>query len=79
MTPSGPAASVPAMPRLRELSEAECYTRLYGRDGEPTVAILGPGAPPLQRLGVSGEELRRLFEERIDAREPHDLDHEEAA
>jgi hypothetical protein len=67
------------MPRLRELSEAECYTRLYGRDGEPTVTILGRAAPPLQRLGVSGEELRRLFEERIDAREPDHLDHEEAA
>ena len=67
------------MPRLRELSEAECYTRLYGRDGEPTVTILGPTAPPLQRLGVNGEELRRLFDERIDAREPGLRDREEAA
>jgi hypothetical protein len=67
------------MSRLRELSEAECYTRLYGRDGEPTVTVLGQTASPLQRLGVSGEELRRLFEERIDAREPDALDREEAA
>jgi hypothetical protein len=69
----------PAMPRLRALSEAECYTRLYGRDGEPTVTILGRTAPPLQRLGVSRDDLRRLFEERIDARESERLDEEEAA
>jgi hypothetical protein len=67
------------MPRLRALSEAECYTRLYGRDGEATVTVLGGTAPPLQRLGVSGEDLRRLFEERIDAREPEVRDEEEAA
>jgi hypothetical protein len=67
------------MPRLRALSEAECYTRLYGRDGEATVTVLSGTAPPLQRLGVSGEDLRRLFEERIDARDPDVLDEEEAA
>jgi hypothetical protein len=67
------------MPRLRELSEAECYTRLYGRDGEPTVTILGRTAPPLQRLEVGGEELRRLFEERIDRRESEPVESEEAA
>jgi hypothetical protein len=67
------------MPRLRALSEAECYARLYGRDGEAAVTILGGTAPPLQRLGVSGEDLRRLFEERIDARAPDVLDEEEAA
>jgi hypothetical protein len=67
------------MPRLRELSEAECYTRLYGRDSEPAVTILGRTAPPLQRLGISGEELRGLFEERIDRREPQPVEREEAA
>ena len=61
------------------MSEAECYTRLYGRDGEPTVTVVSHEAPPLQRLGVSGEELRRLFEERIDARDPDRLDSDEAA
>ena len=67
------------MPRVRALSEAECYTRLYGRDGEATVSIVGRTAPPLQHLGVSGEDLRRLFEERIDARDPDVLDGKEAA
>jgi hypothetical protein len=67
------------MPRLRALSEAECYTRLYGRDGEPTVTVLGSAPPPLRHLGVSGEELRRLFEERIDARDPELPVEEEAA
>jgi hypothetical protein len=67
------------MPRLRSLSEAECYTRLYGRDGEPLVTIVGRSAPPLSRLGIDGEELRRLFEERIEARDPSELDEDEAA
>jgi hypothetical protein len=67
------------MLRLRELSEAECYTRLYGRDGEPTVIVVARDASPPQRLGVSGEELRLLFEERIDARDPDLLGSEEAA
>ncbi len=57
--------------RLRELTEAECYVRCYGH-GDPNVRVL-----KLERLtrptGVahlSGEELRRLFEARLDAREP---------
>ena len=67
------------MTRLRALSEAECYTRLYGRDGEPTVTVVGSFVPSLERLGVSGEELRRLFEERIDGRDPEVPAEEEAA
>jgi hypothetical protein len=67
------------MPRLRSLSEAECYTRIYGRDGEPLVTIVSRSVSPLHRLGVSGEDLRRLFEERIDARDPDALDEDEAA
>ena len=67
------------MQRLRSLSEAECYTRLYGRDGEATVTIVARSTPALRRAGISGEELRRLFEERIDARDPDELDSEEAA
>ena len=46
------------MTRLRALSEAECYTRLYGRDGEATVSVVGRTAPPLHRLGVNGGERR---------------------
>ena len=58
------------MPRLRSLSEAECYTRIYGRDGEPLVTIVSRSVSPLHRLGVSGEDLRRLFEDRLDSRDP---------
>jgi hypothetical protein len=67
------------MRRLRSLSEAECYTRLYGRDGDPSVTIVEAAAQPLQRAGLSGEELRRLFEERIDTRDPDVPVEEEAA
>jgi len=67
------------MRRLRSLSEAECYTRLYGRDGELAVTVFASPAPPPQRAGLSGEELRRLFEERIDTRDPDVPVEEEAA
>jgi hypothetical protein len=54
------------------LSEAECYVRCYG-SSEPTVKIvsLEPRRPRLSTT-VSGEELRRSLEARIDAR-PDDL------
>jgi hypothetical protein len=55
--------------RLRPLSEEECYLRCYGVD-EATVRIvrLEPRRP--RALGrLTGEELRRLFEVRLDARE----------
>jgi hypothetical protein len=56
---------------MRELSEAECYVRCYGH-GDPNVRVLRlePQKPPLRALHISGEELRRLFEARLDAREP---------
>ena len=56
------------MIRLRPLSEAECYARCYG-SSEPTVRIVQvePRRPRYAAM-VSGEDLRRLFEERIDAR-----------
>ena len=64
------------MPRLRPLSEAECYARLYG-DWEQSVTVVPPRRQrPPGRL--TGEELRRLFEERLDAREPDALDTEAA-
>ena len=56
------------MRRLRALSEAECYTRLYG-DGESAVSVIS-SEPSLRRwVGPTGEALRRLFEERLAARE----------
>jgi hypothetical protein len=50
------------------LSEAECYARCYG-DHDPTVQTvkLEPRRPRY-RLPVSGEDLRRGLEQRIDER-----------
>ena len=54
--------------RLRPLSEAECYARCYG-DHDPTVTAvkLEPRRPRYVPT-VSGEELRRRLEERLDER-----------
>jgi hypothetical protein len=53
--------------RLRPLSEAECYARCYGAHRSDQVSILKavPRRPPL-----AGEQLRRHFESRLDARGP---------
>ncbi|HEY6031395.1 MAG TPA: hypothetical protein VIU44_12565 [Gaiellaceae bacterium] len=57
------------MRRLRTLSEAECYARCYGdREGIRIVSI--EPRRPRYELDVTGEELREMFEERLDAREP---------
>ena len=56
------------MIRLRTLTEAECYARCYG-SSEPTVTISrAEPRRPRYETTVSGEELRRSLEERIDAR-----------
>jgi hypothetical protein len=54
--------------RLRTLSEAECYARCYG-GWDPTVTLvkLEPRRPRYETT-VSGEDLRKLLEERLDAR-----------
>jgi hypothetical protein len=55
--------------RLRPLSEEECYLRCYGA-GDPQVRVVK--LQPRRARGfvrISGEELRRLFELRLDARE----------
>ena len=56
------------MRRLRTLSEAECYARCY-RGWEATVRVvrLEPRRPRFPTT-VSGEDLRRLLEQRLDAR-----------
>ena len=57
--------------RLRELTEAECYVRCYGRgDSNVRVLKLEGRRSRLHEAHVSGEDLRRLFEARLDAREP---------
>ena len=58
------------MIRLRPLSEDECYARCYG-SWEPTVRVVRVAPPPPRfPVEMSGEALRRLFEERLDTREP---------
>ena len=56
--------------RLRSLNEAECYARCYG-DGDDNVRFvkLEPRRPRFD-LDISGEDLRRAFEVRLDKREP---------
>jgi len=60
--------------RLRSLSEAECYARCY-RGWKPTVTLvnLEPRRPRYE-TSVSGETLRRIFEERLDSRVEDELD-----
>lgn len=67
--------------KLKPLDEAECYARLHG-DHDPHVRILSrverveppaparPARPPVVRL--SGEDLRRMFEQRLARREASD-------
>jgi hypothetical protein len=57
--------------RLRALSEEECYLRCYGAgDVMVRVVKLEPRRTSLHSgLTITGEELRRLFELRLDARE----------
>ena len=54
------------MRRLRPLTEAECYARCYG-GGDENVRIVRRQRRPVSRL--SGERLRRMFEERLDRRD----------
>jgi hypothetical protein len=59
------------MRRLRELTEAECYARCYGSGDDGVRVVKVPRvARPKYAEHVSGEELRRLFELRLDARQP---------
>jgi hypothetical protein len=53
--------------RLRPLSEDECYLRCYGSRDDMVRVVRQERKRQLAR--ISGEELRRLFELRLDARE----------
>ncbi len=68
--------------RLRSLSETECYVRLYGGwDSTVTPVKIEPRRPRYEPA-VSGEDLRREFEQRIEARSDDriaELDAAEAA
>ena len=68
--PSGKGRTLRGMRRLRPLSEAECYARCY-LGWEPTVTLVRLEPQPLRYAGtISGEDLRKLLEERLDARLP---------
>jgi hypothetical protein len=66
--PSGPVRSLRVVRRLRTLTEAECWARCYGA-WDPTVSIvrLEPRRPRFS-AAVSGEDIRKRLEERIDRR-----------
>ena len=66
--PSGPARTLRFVIRLRTLTETECYARCYG-GWDPTVKVAkAEPRRPRYELSVTGEDLRRDFELRIDAR-----------
>jgi hypothetical protein len=66
------------MERIRPLSEADCYVRLYGQR-EPTVTIVSREPRAHEQLSVTGEDLRSAFDERLDDRDrPSPLDAEAA-
>jgi hypothetical protein len=57
---------------LPPLDEAAAYARCHGmRDRDVKIVKLPPRRPRFEVL-ATGEELRRLFEQRLDARETDD-------
>lgn len=58
------------MRRLRPLTEAECYARCYGGGGDDVRVLRLEPRRSRVVVRLSGEELRRRFEERLDARAP---------
>jgi hypothetical protein len=54
--------------RMRPLSEAECYARCYGARDEQVRILQLDAHRPRHAVRPSGEDLRRLFEERLDQR-----------
>lgn len=55
--------------RLKPLNEAEAYARCHGDRNELVRIVKLPPRRPRYEVLASGEELRRDFEERLDARE----------
>jgi hypothetical protein len=54
--------------RLRALSEAECYARCYGAQHSEQVSQVRLLPKPVRRTTIRGEDLRLLFEQRLDER-----------
>jgi hypothetical protein len=58
------------MPRLRPLSEEECYLRCYGaRGADDTVRVVDPAVSPPVAPSIFAERIRLLFEAALDGRE----------
>ncbi len=47
------------------MSESECYARLYG-DHESTVVVLRESKPERPSGGLLGEQIMKLFAQRLD-------------
>jgi hypothetical protein len=56
--------------RLRVLNEAECYARCYGDHAETVSLVVFEPRRARFESTLSGEDIRRLFELRLDARDP---------
>ena len=56
--------------RLRTLSEAECYARCYGGHRDERVSMVRLVERRAKRASARGEQLRELFEERLDRHGP---------
>jgi hypothetical protein len=54
--------------RLRPLTEAECYARIYGEHSGEAVSVVR--VPARRRKHEAGEHLRERFEERLESRGP---------
>ena len=56
---------------LAPLDEAAAYERCHGsRTSEVRIVKLPPRRPRYEDLLATGEQLRKLFEQRLDKREP---------
>ena len=61
---------LPRRAALPQLDEAAAYARCHGdRDNDVRIVKLPPRRPRYEDVLTTGEELRALFEERLDARE----------
>jgi hypothetical protein len=58
--------------RLRQIGEAEAYGRTYGERTLDVKVVAKAPRRPRYLLRVSGEDLRRQFEERLGKRREHD-------
>ena len=56
--------------RLRTLTEAECYARIYGGHGDERVSFVRLLPRRARRATSMGEQLRGSFEHRLDERGP---------